>query len=94
MRLRLSGTIGLETRERLETMLDGWLARLLHLRVDDDGLVAEPSPDDLDQIDQAGFVRSAIDELRELAGDPANPEGDLARRALQMLYAEHVRTRG
>ena len=46
--LHLSGTIGLETRERLEAMLNGWRARLLHIRVDDDGLVAEPSQDDLD----------------------------------------------
>ena len=92
--LRLSGTIGLEVRERLEKVLDEWRARLLHLRVDDEELVAEPSADDLDQIDKAGFVRSAIDELRAMSDDPANPEREVARRALQVLYGEHVKTQG
>lgn len=92
--LRLEGTVDLATRRTLQERIDVWRGRLLGLDVDDSGLIAEPSEDDLDRIDQDGFVRTAVDRLRARAADGADPERDLARLALQILYLEHVRGRG
>lgn len=87
--LKIAGTVDLGRRERLSSVLNDIEARVRHLRVDDDHLVAEPSDDDLDQIDQLGFVRTAIDRLRTRANDPADPERGSAKLALQILYSEH-----
>jgi DNA repair exonuclease SbcCD nuclease subunit len=88
--LRLSGSISLAERRRLQTALTGWDARLHHLDIDDDALRDEPTPDDLDAIDTAGFVRLAVDRLKAKALDPADPERHAARMALRMVYLDHV----
>jgi len=90
LHLRLSGTVDLATRLRIETLLDEWQARLRYLYRDLSGLVDEPSDDDLDLIDHGGFVRAAVDRLKTLAEDPAVSERDAARTALRILYFEHV----
>lgn len=87
--LRLSGAVGLEDQVQLREVLEERRARLFHLRVDDDHLLVEPSDEDLDRIDRGGFIRTAVDVLRQRAADPGDPERHTARRALQLLYVEH-----
>jgi DNA repair exonuclease SbcCD nuclease subunit len=88
VRLELSGTVDLATRAALDERLAAWEARLAHLRIRD-RLVEVPSEDDLGRIDQAGFVRTAVERLVVLRDHPE--QGPLARRALRMLYAEQAR---
>jgi hypothetical protein len=52
--------------------------------------VDEPTPDDLDALGTAGFVRSAVERLRAKASNAADPERDAARMALRMLYLDHL----
>ncbi|MCW6510689.1 metallophosphoesterase family protein [Lichenifustis flavocetrariae] len=87
--LRLSGSVSLTERRKLEAALRLWEARLHHLDVDDSALLDEPTADDLDAIDTAGFVRLAVDRLRARAEDPADPERDAARLALRLIYLDH-----
>ncbi len=87
--LTLEGAVDLATQLAVSETLEDLKARVHHLRVDDDLLIAEPSDDDLDRIDTIGFVRSAIDSLRTQAADTADADREAARLALQMLYMEH-----
>jgi DNA repair exonuclease SbcCD nuclease subunit len=87
--LTLEGTIAFETRFAVDEAVETLRARVHHLEVDDSRLIAEPSADDLDQIDRIGFVRSAVDALSARAADPAGPDRETARLALQILYMEH-----
>jgi hypothetical protein len=86
----LTGTISLAERHRLQRELKLWEARLHHLEIGDGGLVDEPTADDLDAIDTAGFVRLAVDRLRAKASDAADPDAASARIALRMIYLDHV----
>jgi DNA repair exonuclease SbcCD nuclease subunit len=90
--LRLAGAVDLATRKTLDDLFEQWRAQLRCLEVSDAGLISEPSEDDLDRIDRGGFVRTAVDRLRARADDPSDGNRDAARRALQILYVEHVRT--
>lgn len=94
VKLTLQGAIDFRTRLEVNRTLDELKARVLHLGIDDDLLLAAPSEDDLDRIDQHGFVRAAIDQLRARANDAANPDAGVARLALQVLYLEHVKLSG
>ena len=89
--LRLTGSVSLAERDRLARELGRWEARLHHLDVDDAGLVDDPTPDDLDALDTAGFVRLAVDRLRATAQDPRDPGQAAARTALRMIYLDHLR---
>ena len=89
--LKLAGVVDFALHEKLRDRLAAWDARLRHLRCEDEALVAQPSEDDLDGIDRAGFVRAAVEELRARADDPHDPEREVARAALLRLYHEHVR---
>ena len=91
LRLHLEGTIDLATRAAANEVLADLNARVLHLEEDDSGLAVEPSEDDLDRIDTAGFVRVAMNRLRaKLRGS----EAETARRALALLYGLHQRSGG
>ena len=92
LRLTLSGAIDLATRARLRERLEHWGAVLHHLDVRQDGLLDEPSDDDLDRIDRGGFVRTAVERLRSRAGDEADPDRAVAAMALVRLYETHVGT--
>lgn len=92
--LALEGTLGLAAWERLDALLARWSGQLRALRCDRTKLVAEPSADDLDAIDQSGFVRAAIDELQKRAHDPADAEATSARDALRLMYALHRQAAG
>lgn len=89
--LCLTGTVSLAERDRLARALDRWGAKLHHLDLDDTELLDDPTPDDLDALDTAGFVRLAVERLRARAQDPADPERAAARTALRMIYLDHVR---
>jgi DNA repair exonuclease SbcCD nuclease subunit len=91
--LRLTGSLSLAERDRLARALDHWGARLHHLEVDDSELIDDPTPDDLDALDTAGFVRLAVERLRARAQDPTDPERRAARTALRMIYLDHLRAR-
>ncbi len=90
LHLTVSGTVDLAGRQRIESCLDLWQARLKYLNRDLESLIDEPSADDLDAIDKSGFVRTAVDRLKDTADDSADPERDVARTALRILYHEHV----
>lgn len=93
LRLRLSGVLDLGTRGQLDEVLEHWRARLHHLGVDDTGLVARPSAEDIAAIGASGFVRDAIDTLIRIQNDSAHPDHAHAARALQVLYLEQLALR-
>jgi DNA repair exonuclease SbcCD nuclease subunit len=86
--LRLSGSISLAERRRLEREIRAWEARLHHLEIDDSGVTDEPTADDLDALDTSGFVRLAVERLKEQATGGADAE--IARMALRMIYLDHI----
>ncbi|MDX7953086.1 DNA repair exonuclease [Lichenihabitans sp. Uapishka_5] len=86
--LRLAGVIDLAERRRLEAAMRAWEPRLHHLAVNDEALRDEPTADDLDAIDTGGFVRQAVERLRDQALT-GGPDGEAARLALRMLYLDH-----
>ncbi|WP_279477885.1 DNA repair exonuclease [Aureimonas sp. SK2] len=89
--LTLRGTLSLRDRIALDEALASWETRFFDLRVRDDELLDEPDEEDLDRIDAAGFVRTAIDRLRAKAADGTDPERAAAALALRMMFAEHAR---
>ena len=90
--LRVSGSITLAERRRLEAALESWESRVHHLDVDLTALHDEPTADDLDAIDTAGFVRRAVDRLKARADDPADPDREAARVALRLMYLDHLKS--
>jgi DNA repair exonuclease SbcCD nuclease subunit len=88
--LQLAGSVDLATRVLLDAAVTRWAARLHWLSVDSEQLAAQPTEDDLDRIDKSGFVRTAVETLRAIAGDPTHPDHPYAQDALQKLYAEQV----
>lgn len=93
--LEVSGVVDLATRQALDQLLEDWRARFHVLRLRLDGLLAQPSDADLESIDTRGFVGTAVQLLRQQAGDErlGLADRERARRALEILYAEHVRLR-
>ena len=91
LHLKLRGTVDLATRAAVSDVIDDLRARVFHLEEDDTGLTLEPSDDDLDEIDPTGFVRVAMNRLREKLG---GPEAETARRALALLHGLHHQTGG
>jgi DNA repair exonuclease SbcCD nuclease subunit len=88
--LSVTGTIDLETREKLDRLLETWRGRLLHLGEHLDGLIARPSEADLDRIDTGGFVRAAVERLRRAGTNRFDPDNPYAGDAIAMLYRIHA----
>lgn len=86
--LKLTGAVDLGVRQRLEELLDHWRARLHFLKMDDAGLMARPSEEDIAELSATGFVKEAIETLVSIENDVDNPEHEDAARALQILYLE------
>ena len=86
--LDVEGALSLEDREYFEErIINGVSAALCFLRVKTERLFPRPTEQDLDQIDQRGFVRTAAETLKRKAD-----EGDeLATEALQRLYIENMK---
>lgn len=89
--LRVKGALSLELRRYFEErIVESVSAALCVLRIDDSGLLPQPTAEDLDQIDRGGFVRAAAEVLSEKAAQ-GGEEARLAAEALQRLYIEHMK---
>jgi DNA repair exonuclease SbcCD nuclease subunit len=93
--IQVTGTLSLAGRKSFEEkIVQGIGAAVRALRYDD-GIVLAPTEADLDEIDQAGFVRVAADRLKAIAADPSDiKRARLASLALRRLYLEHLRQAG
>ena len=91
VRLKLSGTLSLAARERLDGILEEWAARFRFLEADTTGLTAEASEADLAALEAEGFVGEGVRRLLALADDPGNSDQPHAMDALQRLYVEYRR---
>jgi hypothetical protein len=91
--LRVTGAVSLAGRRAFEErILQSVGAGLRGLRFDEAGLALDPTEQDLDEIDRAGFVRVAADRLKIMANDTSNlSQAHLAALALKRLYIEHLR---
>ena len=89
LKLSLSGAVSLDSRNYLDKIVERLTASAFYLEVDDSALSAEPSTDDLDSIDQSGFVGATVSKLLQLANNPVQEEADTARLALQILYSKY-----
>lgn len=89
--LTLRGTLDLACRAELANTLDDLGGRLCDLRVDDAGLIAEASEDDLQAIGRGGFIGHAVNRLLDLARGVDPEQAATARLALQILYLESER---
>ena len=89
--LTVSGALSLESRRYFQSeVADGVSAAFCFMRIDDQQLLPRPTVEDLNLIDRGGFVRTAAEELKELA--EAGDEGsNVAADALQRLYIEHMK---
>lgn len=77
--LTLAGQLSLAGRDRLDTLLAEYGGRLALLRIDADTVTTAPTAADLERLRGEGFVRRAIEVLRENV-DPADTD------ALRLLY--------
>jgi DNA repair exonuclease SbcCD nuclease subunit len=91
--LQLTGTLSLAGRKRFEErIINGIGAAVCTMRLQDRGLVLDPTEADLDDIDRSGFVRVAADRLKTMATDHSDQgAARLASLALRRLYLEHLR---
>ena len=91
--LRLMGTVSLAGRRLFEErILQSVGAAVRGMRFDETGLVLNPTDNDLEEIDHAGFVRVAADRLKLMAADTSDQSGaQIAALALKRLYIEHLR---
>jgi hypothetical protein len=91
--LRVQGVLSLSGRKAFEEQIvQGVGAAFRALRFDDAGLALNPTEQDLDEIDRAGFVRVAADRLKLIAADASNQaRAHTAAQALKRLYIEHLR---
>lgn len=93
--LKAEGALSLDDFEYFDACIrQGLAAALCVLRIDDQNLLPQPSPADLERIESGGFVRAAADVLATQAADPANPHRDIAALALQRLYVEYRKLLG
>jgi hypothetical protein len=85
--LRVSGAVSLEARDAFERRIRRGVGSATRvLRLDDAGLLPQPTAADLAAIDHGGFVRAAADRLAARAADAADPQRDVAAAALQRLF--------
>ena len=92
MQIELSGRIKPMDRQALKKALDAAEPDFARLQWRERGLAAEYEVDDLDQIDQAGVLRSAAETLYGQAKDADRSAEDraIARNALNRLYGYAV----
>ena len=90
LRLKINGVANLALRAKLNSWVAKWEARLHYLEVEDQALIVEPTENDLDQIAQRGFIRTASKRLRKLALNLENPDREIAKAALMRLYQKCV----
>ena len=89
--LDIEGALSLDDGQYFqEQIVDGVSAAFCFMRVDDRRLFAKPTVEDLDRIDRGGFVRTAAEQLRQLA-DEGEGDGGIAAAALERLFVEHMK---
>ena len=92
LQLRVEGTVNLAVREEFERKIRlGVGSALRYLRLNTDHLYLQPTAQDLEAIDHAGFVRVAADRLAEQAVTGTEDQRALAAEALQRLFELHMR---
>lgn len=92
LRLRVEGTVDLGVREAFEQKIRlGVGSALRYLRLNADCLYLQPTAQDLEAIDHAGFVRTAADRLAQQAESEPDEQRVLAAEALQRLFELHLR---
>jgi len=93
--LQATGALSLLEREAFENRIcHGVGSAVRVLRLDDSGLLPQPTSADLEAIDHAGFVRAAADRLARRAAEQGDPDRDIAAVALQRLYVLTMRMAG
>lgn len=85
--LTVTGTVSMEARDLLDTLVSDYSERLVYLRADLSGLHAEPTEDDLAQLSGEGFMDKALSQLRTLQ----NPADADAIRLMYRLQREATR---
>ena len=91
VRLVLSGTASLADRVAIGRICSDDLAHALRwLDIDDSGLLAEPTEDDIAAIDMQGTLAAAAATLKARA-DAGGADQQLAAGALERLYVEAIR---
>jgi hypothetical protein len=93
VRLELTGTLSFEAMESLESLLSQWSSKLLHLRRRGDGVIAQPTDEEIEAIATDGYVRMAIERLQEVTAG----QGEAAREAddaLHLLHRLHAQQEG
>lgn len=90
--LKVSGTLSLRNhRYFAEKIQDGLSAAFCFLQVHDGDLLDEPTSEDLDQIGVGGYIRDAVDRLRQKAESGSGEDQAIARDALRRLYVEWMK---
>ncbi|MFQ5503214.1 MAG: exonuclease SbcCD subunit D [Planctomycetota bacterium] len=93
VRLQLEGVLGLEDQERVEKLCSHWDHRLIHLRLRGPGIATHASDRELDIVASDGYVRAAVERLRDLS-DKRSTRSKQAADALRLLYRLKVRQGG
>lgn len=88
LRLKLKGAVDLAQRSQIDQILSEWQAKLHFMDVQDAGLLAQPSTEDIAAMGATGFLRDAIEVLTRIQADSEDPEHQSASLALQILYME------
>ncbi|MBK6942991.1 MAG: DNA repair exonuclease [Planctomycetes bacterium] len=91
LQLELHGSLGIDAMTRLEHSIEAWIARLLHVRIENRVVVA-PTPAEIEAMTMRtsdpliASVATKLVAMCEQAGEP----GEVARLALRRLHAACV----
>ena len=92
VRLTVEGAVSLEDRRYFqEQIVERVSAAFCFLRVDDRRLFTQPTAEDLNEIDPAGFVRTAAERLRRQAEEGSDADASIAAAALQRHFVEQMK---
>jgi DNA repair exonuclease SbcCD nuclease subunit len=94
IQLRIEGTLSLSGRATLEKRVFQQVRAAMCAMQVGDGLLLEPTEEDLNAIDRAGFVRVAADRLKAAASSTNTQQAHLASLALRRLFVEQTRLAG
>ena len=92
--LTLSGNLSLENRQQLEQLLDRWKAKFAMLEINDTNLKLNPSPQDLQDFQSAGFLSNTVKKLLTIRENESHEQHPYADRAIQMLWQELQSNKG
>ena len=91
VQLKAAGALSVVDRGLFDRLIrDGVGSAVRALRLDDDGLILQPTAADLAALTRAGSVGVAAERLQQRANEAADPQQALASAALQRLYLLHA----